>query len=364
MKIPKQPQAFGAFSNWVRLPFLYGGVDAQYLPKAAFVSLVSLLFSPLGVFERLRYGRPVNAINATQDHAPIFIIGHWRSGTTYLHNLFAQDTQFSYVTTWQTVAPGFSLSSRAWLPYLLRSQIPKRRMMDEMLMDFSFPQEEEIAVGSLCPYSFSHALYFPRKMPELFDQWGLFEGVSPGEFERWKRVYEGVIKKAMYNMGGRTAVVKNPVNTARMPALRELFPGAKFIHIYRNPYEVFVSTLRMYEKVMALTAFQEIDRETLERFTLGVYEKMYERFDHDKLNIPAQSIVDVRYEDLESDPVEQMRRIYEALNLSGFEDANAALKSYVESQASYRKNVHVIDDRVREQVETHWGFAIERWGYT
>ena len=38
-------------------------------------------------------------------HDPLFILGHWRSGTTFLHNIFAQDKHFGYTTTYQTVFP-------------------------------------------------------------------------------------------------------------------------------------------------------------------------------------------------------------------------------------------------------------------
>ena len=58
---------------------------------------------PFYQFERLIHARAINDLELPSD--PIFIIGHWRSGTTHLHNLFSQDPQFGSINFLQTALP-------------------------------------------------------------------------------------------------------------------------------------------------------------------------------------------------------------------------------------------------------------------
>ena len=50
---------------------------------------------------------------------------------------------------------------------------------------------------------------------------------------------------------GQRLLIKNPVYTARVGLLRVLFPNAKFVHIYRNPYIVFQSMKNFYHTLLA-----------------------------------------------------------------------------------------------------------------
>ncbi len=79
------PLACGSFTNWLRLLIGNGGVDPAYFPKALSISCISLTGSLGRVIERLAYDSRLAKI--TLDKPPIFVIGHWRSGTTFLHNL-------------------------------------------------------------------------------------------------------------------------------------------------------------------------------------------------------------------------------------------------------------------------------------
>ena len=44
-------------------------------------------------------------IAKTEMPDPVFILGHWRSGTTLLHGLMAQDDQFAYPRIYQVSNP-------------------------------------------------------------------------------------------------------------------------------------------------------------------------------------------------------------------------------------------------------------------
>ena len=77
-------------------------VPPRYWPKVAFAGLISLLSTPLRRIENVVCGRRVAEQPVT---APLFIIGHWRSGTTHLHNLISIDPRFAFASFSQITIP-------------------------------------------------------------------------------------------------------------------------------------------------------------------------------------------------------------------------------------------------------------------
>src|SRR5437764_3242177 len=63
-------------------------VDPAYRHRAAFLTLSSLRNSAWQRREARLYGE---AVAKTVVEAPLFVLGHWRTGTTHLHNLLACD---------------------------------------------------------------------------------------------------------------------------------------------------------------------------------------------------------------------------------------------------------------------------------
>jgi Ulp1 family protease len=83
-----------------------------------------------------------------------------------------------------------------------------------------------------------------------------------------------------------------------------------------------------------------------------------------KKQIPNDNLVEIKYEDLTSNPIEQVKKIYSTLKLTGFEDALPEMKKYLEKQSEYKTNVYTIDDKIVQQVNKNWKFTIDRWRYT
>ena len=99
------------------------------------------LFAP---FQECKYRKKL--ANVPLPHDPIFILGHWRSGTTFVHNVFAQDSRFGYTTTYQTVFPHYMMSLQWVLKPLMKIFIPSHRPTDKMELHPDLPQEEEFAL--------------------------------------------------------------------------------------------------------------------------------------------------------------------------------------------------------------------------
>jgi len=357
-----EPLAGSTFTNLLRLiaqnHFKIGLVG---LPRMFYSLLMSLMLSPLNIYERICFDKKIREIDI--DKPPIFVIGHWRTGSTYLHNLLSQDKQFGYPTTFQTVAPGLFLCSERLIKPIVASSLPAKRPQDDVDLGADFPSEEEYAIGNLSPYSFYHGWCFPKNM-EFYYKFVCMEDVSKSTIEKWKEVYMYFLKKLTIWEEDKRLVLKNPPNTARIKLLLELFPEAKFIHIYRNPYHVFLSMKRNIEKEMTLYTLQSIPKwEVFEKAMVDMYKKIFKKYFEEMKLIPEGNLVEVSYEEFIANPLHEMEIIYKNLGLFGFENSKNKFKKYIDSQSKIKMNNYSIDEQLKNKIYKYFKDTIDLWGY-
>lgn len=338
------------------------GFDPQFVGKIIYLFLNSALTAPLRIVERTVYSDRIREHNITR--APIFILGHWRSGTTLLHSLLAQDPRFGYVSLYQTVAPDLVFTGRGTIKPLVTNLAPKRRPADNLLLPVDGPQEDEVGLSGLSVHSLYHFLQYPRKLPYFFDRYGTLEKITPDAYAEMKEKYEYIVKTASYLHDGKPVVLKNPANTGRVPMLLELYPDARFIHIHRNPYEVFYSALRFFQSSFRMGAVQNIDDETLRENFLYVYEKMMKKLDADLPSIPTGNLVELPYEMLLEDPLRELEAIYDRLDLGSFDDVRPHIEAEIAQRSGHKPKAYQYDDaEMIARINERWAFAFERWGY-
>jgi hypothetical protein len=310
-----QHPLFGiAFKNWIRLLDSNGRVDKSYFARGVFITVSSIVMTPIKAISRLKYGSKIN--NTEIKNPPVFIIGHWRSGTTYLHEILSQDPQFCYVSLWNTLVPDdFLLLDPT--KKILSNFLPSERPMDSIKVDIDGPYEEEAAIAILNRWSFFHCLHFPRNAEEQYVKSIHFKNLTDEEKTEWKNNYLKFMKAVSFANGGKRLLLKNPANTARIPTLLELFPNALFIHIYRNPYKVYLSTIKMRNRVLDKLALQNANKEEIEKQVIENYKRLMKSYFEQKELIPKANLVEIRYEDLVRDPIKRVRQIYSKLQLPG-----------------------------------------------
>jgi hypothetical protein len=156
-------------------------------------------------------------------------------------------------------------------------------------------------------------------------------------------------------------VIKNPVNTGRYQVLKDLYPDARFIHIYRNPYTVFLSTKKFFIELMPTLWLHEITEEQIERMILEKYVDFMGAYYDDTTG--EENIYELRFEDFEKDPLKYIRDIYDTVDIADFNTALPYFQSYISAQKSYRKNKYSISRREANLVKEYWGSYLERWKY-
>ena len=294
--------------------------------------------------------------------APLFILGHYRSGTTHLHNLLALDPQFAAPTFFQVLNPHTFLTTERWAAPIADGLMVRRRFQDEVALKAGVPGEDEVALGSMTGLSPYMGWYFPRN-GSGDAQYLTFREVPDGEVARWGRAMTALLKKLTLRHG-RPLILKSPPHTARIRLLLGLFPDARFVHIRRDPYDVFRSTRHMIRTVQPVFQLQECPPLDGDDTILGVYKEMYDAYFEQRGLIPEGRLCEVGYEDLERDPLAVVGSIYRTLGLAGFEDLRPRLETYLGSISGYRKNrLDELPEPLRLRIAHEWGRSFHEWGY-
>jgi hypothetical protein len=337
------------------------GVDFPYWGKAALFLLLSFVEFPFSLYENFVYGAKIQATKLKED--PIFVIGHWRSGTTHLHNLLSEDLQWATATHMKVFYSRTFFTLEKFRDFLA-STLPQERGYDRVKVGLDVPEEEEEALLSYSHRSFYHAVIFPRLADSFFRRYGLLEDLEREDFIGWQKDYMWFLQKLTLSVEGRPLLLKNPVNTCRIDALRQMFPQARFIHIYRNPYEVFESNINMIQihtknlRLQELMSLEQLKKDILERYIL-----MMEAYDRQSKNVSKDKLVEVSFEQVRDRPLETLEDIYTQLNLPNFTRAVPYFERYINSQKSYQQNTYRYNEENLKRVKAAWGKWLNRWGY-
>lgn len=336
-------------------------IDAKKKAKFLLTKSICRLLSLFSTCQDRKYRKLLQ--NRPLENDPLFILGHWRSGTTFVHNIFAQDKHFGYTTTYQTVFPHFIMSFQRLFKPFLGWVMPSERPTDHLELAPDLPQEEEFAINNACPYNYYNFWFFPQKTREYCDRYLTFRDIRPEELTAFKQQFEKLVKVSLWNTQGTQYLSKNPPHTGRIRTMLEMYPNAKFIYLIRNPYTVFESTRNFFLNTIQPLQFQFITEEEMEQNILHVYMELYHAYKEQKELIPAENLFEVKFEDIEMDPLGMTERMYSQLHLPGWEESKEAIHSYIGKKSGHHKNKYQYDPRTIRLVNEHWGEVFADWGY-
>lgn len=346
---------------WRLLSDGHFAVHPTRLAMAAIVSGIAPINDLLGGTQRLIHGRRID--NTELAGPPVFIVGHWRSGTTLLHELMVKDDAWGYPTSFQCFAPHHFLFTEWQFNMFGNWLLPSKRPMDNMAAGWQLPQEDEFALlvmGLPSPY---RRMAFPAQEPPDMNYLD-WTDISPQQHRVWVDGLHRFLQTVTYKCK-RPLVLKSPTHTGRIAVLAEAYPNAKFIHITRDPRSIFPSTCRLWKSLDVSQRFGPHSNEHLEEYVLECHERMYRAFFNGRNAVSPDQIIDIRYEDLVADPVMQMENIYQSLALGDFEqNLRPQLERWAESQhQSYRTNQHSLSSKHEAQLKERWSEYFERYGY-
>lgn len=357
----------GPFTLWCGLTFAGAMKMLRFRPALSWNRWYRTALLPgsfvyntvLAGVESLLYG---NRIARTQlDPAPLIVLGHWRSGTTLLHNLLAQDQHYSFPNTYSCVYPFHFLTTERVVKPLTGWMLPKSRPMDNIEAGWECAQEDEMA---LCLMTMASP-YVMALRPDRFETYGRFfnpANMTTRERSDFLEAMRTFFKKLAVR-DPRPLCLKSPGHTFRIPLLHELFPQAKYVYIYRNPYAVYNSSCHLRRTMNDENGLGHRDQVNLEAETLDVYEDCFRTYERDKALIPPENLYEMRYETLDANPLGELERMYDALNLSGFDQLRRTLEPKMKGVKEYKKNKYGEDREKQRQIYERLKFAFDRFGY-
>ena len=350
---------FDLFS-WFRVLSRYRfRIGLRQIPIVLAITVGGAVQTLLRIAEYLIYGKRIARTEIAE--SPIFIIGHWRTGTTHLHELLALDPRFTCPTTYECFSPHHFLVSRRFVEPFIKHALPATRQQDNMAIGLDHPQEDEFALcllGAVSPYM-NYA--FPHQKEKHLVFYDL-DRIDRCEAQRWENAFVWFLKKVTF-LRPKTLILKSPPHTFRIATLLRLFPNARFVYLVRNPYDVFLSTVHLWKSQAKAFSLQSADCTGLEEHVFEVFNLMHQKFEDTRGLIPSSQLCTVRFEDLEADPIGQMRILYESLGLDGFDSVVPALQKYLAGVANYRKNSYPLAPETHAEITRRWGAFIAGYGY-
>ncbi len=346
---------FAPLDVWVRLlSWSRPVIPFRYWPRVAVGLVLSAAITVLTFPERLSLDLYLRLRGRVLDRrpAPIFILGYYRSGTTFLQFLLNCDPNL-YSPRWcQTFSPQGFFLSWTFLRFFLTPFYSTARPQDDVAFGPDVPAEDDFA---LCNGGLVSSLVGRHVLPRLRDVYDRFhdlERLTRPEFSRWRRCQRAFIRKLAILAGRRRILLKTPSHTARVEKLIRLFKasasGPRFIHISREPQAVVRSNLGLHRALNPVLHLQDpISDEEQERRTVAEFLATEQSYLAVRSRVPAGWLAEIRLEDLRADPIGELRRVYAELGLPFTEAFGRRAAEYLDVSRDYKPNAHPPGDAER-----------------
>lgn len=272
--------------------------------------------------------------NRAELDGPVFIIGHQRSGSTFLHRALARDPNALALNLKQMLLPSI-FTQRMWDALFRPESRPQKllgRVQDKRLGDLdsihkvrldSIEEDEFVLLAifrSGMAVNSSPAVAADPELNRLRD----YRSWSEAERRTALEWYRACLLKASYRAekadsnSNRWIVGKNPAFSQRVPDLLKVFPNARFIHLVRDPMEAIASRLSLVRAIWKLRApdIPQMSEAEVEQIVTDS-ERTYTLAIRDLADLPKEAAITVRFEELTSNPKAVLDRIYNQLGLPG-----------------------------------------------
>jgi len=326
------------------------GTPGRLTPKRFLILTFIFLFYPLWRFS-IRIAYLLDNIfypdyRQQEVKQPIFIVGNFRSGTTFLHRLLTKDSSATSMTSWEIyVAP--SIVGRKFLRWGMKLNYaignPAQRIIDtfdRIMAEYSYMHkvglneaEEDGHVLFHIWSTYDLLAFFP--FPKLVKKYIYYDEQVPAEDrERDMSYYQEVLRKHVFAHGGKRLISKNPSYSPKVKTLHEKFPDAKFINLVRNPLQVIPSSISMFSNHCQTYGDPET-RYSLQE-TVIEHSKYWYLYPHRYLkHLPPEQYIRIRYKDLVADPKGTVEKIYKQFGFKISPEFGQVLQEESEKEKSY-----------------------------
>jgi LPS sulfotransferase NodH len=277
---------------------------------------------------------------------PVFIIGHPRSGTTFMHKLFTQTDEMAAFQSWQILFPAITgrIFIKPIIDFFLRRKmttlIPEDtghhvaldKVEEEELL-FIHNSDTQFTV-ILSPMGFLEDEYSHLRLHDLQPD---FHRIRSAKF------LKSLFQRHIFYTGKKQIFAQTHFSTHRVKTLMEVFPDAKFIYMHRMPEDTLPSSFSLIQNIVDLIwGLKRFTKDQTDLFyeyryraSIDLYRYFYDLWVND--NIDKTRVLIVPYGDLREDLTGVFDRVVEFAGLKPSDALRAAVKRQAERQKQYRR---------------------------
>lgn len=305
---------------------------------------------------------------------PIFLIGHGRSGTTFLHRLLNQTGEFAVFELWHLLFP--ALTARILVKPLIKFLIKTKqdtiypKQVGHELTLTTVEEEEVLFLHKLDTQFvlFASPLGFDdQEHPEI-----RFHDQQPAARRKSSvKFFKECLQRQILYTGKAQIIAKPNYSIHRIKTLIEEFPDAKFVYLVRSPYETIPSHLSLHRNIFdnqwgiknipIYKLMQYYQRRY--NYNIDLYRYFYQC--QKEQEIPANQVMIVRYDALHSDLYQIFEDIIEFTGIHCSEALHQAVLTQEKSQKNYKRAHKVIDVEefgiTESQIQVDLSFVFEEY---
>ncbi|MDP7325186.1 MAG: sulfotransferase [Qipengyuania citrea] len=276
---------------------------------------------------------------------PVVIVGPMRSGTTRLHRLLAADQRFAHLRSFETISPVprpefeqvLAGEAEDFRPKLAARILKVARLANPRTLSIhptgAYEPEEELGLVAASMYGMKWEAQW--NVPS-YAEWCHEESAIPA-YRHMANLLR-LIGWSQQESSLRPWILKTPQHMLDLPALLEVFPDARLIFTHRDPKQVVGSAASLAWNQTIIYSDHNDPAQT-GRDWLGKTATMVARMRAARDAIPRERMIDVQYEDMETDWRGTMERVYRFLDLE-MEPAVAGMEDYLDRSARLKRHPH------------------------
>ncbi|TIX52097.1 sulfotransferase [Alteraurantiacibacter aquimixticola] len=273
---------------------------------------------------------------------PVIVVGIMRSGTTRMHRLLSADRRFSHLRQFETISPvprpGFTHGGKDSRITLAKRIGMVAKLSNPKTLDIhptgAMQPEEELGLLVNSMWSMKHeAQWF---VPS-YGRWCEEQDPKPAYLQMARLLQ--LIGWAQQSSSLRPWILKTPQHMMDLPTLLELFPDARLVFTHRDPVAVVGSAASLAWNQTIIYS-DHADPHVIGEEWLRKTRVMIERMRKARDSIPAERMIDVHFDEMDSDWRGAMGRVYDFLGLD-ITPTLPAMADYQRRTGSGKRRRHV-----------------------
>ena len=270
---------------------------------------------------------------------PLFIVGLPRSGTSALHRLLEADPEHRSPLMWEVRSPSPPIHGDE--KRRIQRATQSCNFFNWLAPTFRYVHAVGAEVSQECV-----SLMTPTFLSDQFDamyyvpsyrSWFSRQDLRPA-YEYHRRF----LQHLQLRRSAHRWILKAPTHMLAMPALLSVYPDALFVQTHRTPVDSMASVSSLM--TILRSAFSDaVDPFIVCREAIDYWSDAMEKFLPERDRLADNRVCDIQYEEIRSEPIRVVRRIYEFFGWSLSREAEQSMRVLIASQANRQSANHRYD---------------------